>query len=740
MKKRPVNNLLITIVLGALLFVWIFITVALTGGREISEFTRTDKFIIAFFGAVELITVIMCFVFAVRAGKNNEIINIINKQQNLKPKEQRALNIRGYIILALSFVMGIVSVLIGITLKNIIPLTFAYGGFAAVVILTVVIAVLNLILRRAYIGKFNNRTVEEAQVFMLSHREHAEETSREKAVLLKKLRTATGFYSLIFVILGALLGICGGIALDGDDSSVFFAFISSLLWLCTFSRIRFSPPKVIFEEYPTYVSDKDFPLIYETVRAAASELGCDKEIRISLMADCNAGICRMGSVISVQIGMILLSVLSREELYTLMLHEFAHMAETEISVSKESDYGNWLSQGGTPHFLSGITSVMFLYPDTLFSFQYELYRYAYTLIAEAEADRIMAEKGDASSAASVLLKLNYHSLYCWELDGMDFENVYTSEEPDKLFITKNIERFKAYIKQRKAVWRELTDKEIISRSATHPTTKMRLCAMGMSEADIIEFSDTENFTKEKAKALEYVERIVYDERNINYSEIREIYYTKPKKTVDEWIAEGKPVTVEDHQRIISALRDLGMNSTAEKVCDKVIEVFDGAATAFAHYVKGILLLHRYDDKGIGHIYYAMEKNNNGITGGLDIIGHYCCLTGDSEQLEIYRRRLVELVQEVIDKYSEADVLTRRDKLSPKKLPEEMLEYILDYIASIDEEDINKIYLVRKTVTEDYHISVFVIDYANPDPDEQNEIQYKIYCCLDAMEHQFSLFN
>ena len=70
----------------------------------------------------------------------------------------------------------------------------------------------------------------------------------------------------------------------------------------------------------------------------------------------------------------------------------------------------------------------------------------------------------------------------------------------------------------------------------------------------------------------------------------------------------------------------------------------------------------------------------------------------------------------------------------------MLEYILDYIDSVDDGDINKIYLVRKTVTEDFHISVFVIDYANPDPGEQNEIQYKIYCCLDAMDHQFSLFN
>ncbi|MBQ4561221.1 MAG: hypothetical protein IJA55_02680 [Clostridia bacterium] len=739
MKKQPVSNLLITIILVVLMFVWIFITVALTGGREISDFTRTDKVIFACFGGVEILTLILCFVFGVRAGKNNEKINI-NTRSELKPKEQKVHNVRGCFIFILSLVMGFFCVLIGITLRNIVSDIYAYWGFALAITLTALFLILNVVLKRAYLNKLDKRSVEESQAFILSHREHDEETSREKALLLKKIRTATFLYSLVFVLLGALLGICGGIALDGDDSGVFFSFISALLWLCAFSRIRFAPPKVIFEEYPTYVTDEEFPLLYETVRAAAKELGCKEEIRISLLSDCNAGIGRFGSIISVQIGMILLSVCSRDEIYNLMLHEFAHMEKNELSDVKERDYFVWITNGGTRHYLSWLTSSMYLYPDSVFCFEYQLYQYAHTLIAESEADRIMTEKGDRSLAASALLKLNYHALYCWELDGADFESIYMPEEPDKLLVTKNIERFREYIKNRKNVWRELTDREILSRSSTHPTTKMRLDAMGMSDADIIEGSDTEDFVKEKSKALEYVENLVYDERTVSYDEARDIIYVKPKSRIDDWIAEGKPVAVETYQSVVRDLRDIGMLSMAEKVCDKVIDVYDGSATAFAHYIKGIFMLHRYEDEGLEHVYYAMEKNSNGIEGGLDVIGQYCCLTGNEKELEIYRKRAVEFGQSYVDKYSELDTLTRRDKLSPEKLPEETLEYILDYIASIDNEDINKIYLVRKTLTEDYYTSVFVIDYANPDPEEQNEIQYKIYCCLDAMEHQFSLFN
>lgn len=740
MKKQPISNLLITIILGALMLVWIFVTVALTGGREMNEFTHTDKIIFTCFVITEILTVIFIFIFALRAGKNNEKIDINNPLSRLKPKERRVANFRAALILILSLVMGMASVFAGIFLQKFIPDIYAYYGFAIAITITVLIFVLNVVLQRAYTKRLDSRSVEDAQAFMLSHRENAEKTSREKAGVLRKIRTATGFYSLIFVILGAMLGICGGIALDADDTPSLFFFISGFLWLCAFCRIRFAPPKVIFKEYPTYVSDKNFPLLYETVRAAAAELGCKDEIRISLLPDCNAGIARMGSVISVQIGMILLSVCSRDEIYNLMLHEFAHMEKSELSATREKDYGVWVANGGTYHFLSGLTSLMYLYPDTVFCFEYRLYQYAHTLIAESEADRVMSEKGDKRLAASALLKLNYFTLYCWELDGNDFESIYISEEPDGYFITKNIIRFKEYINNNGQAWRALTDREILQRSATHPTCRMRLEAMGMADADIMKISDTADFSKEKEKALEHVERIVRDERKEFYTEARDLVYVKPKERIDEWIKEGKPVTVETYQSVVKDLQGLGMLSMAEKVCDKVIEVYEGSAAAFAHYTKGILMLHRYDDKGIEHIYYAMEKNNNGISGGLDVIGRYCTLTGNEKELEIYRKRAVELTQDYVDKYSEVGTLTRRDKISSEKLPDGMLEYILDYIASIDDEDINKIYLVRKTVTEDFCVSVFVIDYANPDPGEQNEIQYKIYCCLDAMDHQFSLFN
>lgn len=54
-----------------LMFVNIFVTVFLTGGRDLNKFGKTDWTIMAIMGVVELVTIIVMFWFAQKTGKNN---------------------------------------------------------------------------------------------------------------------------------------------------------------------------------------------------------------------------------------------------------------------------------------------------------------------------------------------------------------------------------------------------------------------------------------------------------------------------------------------------------------------------------------------------------------------------------------------------------------------------------------------------------------------------------------------
>ena len=87
---------------------------------------------------------------------------------------------------------------------------------------------------------------------------------------------------------------------------------------------------------------------------------------------------------------------------------------------------------------------------------------------------------------------------------------------------------------------------------------------------------------------------------------------------------------------IVSLGLLGRFSQAEALCDRVLVEFPKKKCGYALLIKGLMLLHRYDDNGISHIYDAIRCSKRYFDAGVEAIGTYCCLTGNREQLEVYR--------------------------------------------------------------------------------------------------------
>lgn len=71
LKSSRKKNLTYLCLCIALMFINIFITVFLTDEKEMYEFGKTDWIIFAIMSAIEIITVIATFYFALKAGKNN---------------------------------------------------------------------------------------------------------------------------------------------------------------------------------------------------------------------------------------------------------------------------------------------------------------------------------------------------------------------------------------------------------------------------------------------------------------------------------------------------------------------------------------------------------------------------------------------------------------------------------------------------------------------------------------------
>ncbi len=361
---------------------------------------------------------------------------------------------------------------------------------------------------------------------------------------------------------------------------------------------------------------------------------------------------------------------------------------------------------------------------------------------EESADHTMAELGDRNTAASALLKLKYFELFEWEDEAADGESMFLPEQPKQDILRQKINNFNGKLKDRSSEWNRLAEVEIISRTASHPTLKMRLDSLGVNDFQIIEAVNSSEYTENVQRALKYVDEMIYKDRLESYSEDRANFYLKPKATVEDWVSNGEPVCATDYADVDASLRQLGMISKSEKLCDRAISELPEVATYYALYIKGSYLLHRYDPSGLDLIYKAMENNSNYIDEGLEVIGLFCCMTGYQAGLNQYREKAVILAQKQKDEYSQMSDLKKGDNLSSEHLPSDLLSGILSYARSIDNGVIEKMYLVRKTISKDFFTSPLVICFADGTDDEfKNDVLHKLFCYLDTCgDWQFSLFD
>lgn len=752
MKKSAIKKLVALCIGLILMFVWIFITVILTGEREMEDFSKQDWFIFFGFLLVETITTIITFIIAVKMGKENrKRQNTIESEQasahgmnrHSTPREKKERR-RGLFMLSASWILSLTFITAGIIFQN--HTAGAYSITLKVLLTSgclvpALLFPLNILMKKKYISKWNHMQVSELQQYFISHRNEASEASVQKVKALKILRLISDIYAAFFCLSAMVISWCAG-ALAETSVLVPLCFYAGVLFLASISRIRFPVGKTYFQEDETYVEPGEYPELYRLAGQAQKALNCNGKIKISLLAECTAGIAKVGDTYSVCLGVIYLSILSEDELYSILLHEFSHMISDNSNSNKQASYNYWICSGGNPHFLSGLTSILFCYLDTVYNFQYTLYSYSVSVIKEEEADRAMAEHGNKIIAASSLIKLKYYELFEWENEAADRVSLYEAEQPMQDIVQQRINAFMEKIPECSEKWNRLAEAEILSRTASHPTLKMRLDALGVHDYQISDASVNIDYMNDVRKSVLYVDGLICKKMKDSYEFDRLNRYTKPKEKIDCWESNGKPICATDYYDIDASLRQLGRMSESKSLCDSAIAALPESASYYAKYIKGTYLLHCFDASGLALIYEAMDYNSNYIDDGLEQIGQFCCLTGRQAELEQYRKKAIELAQKQKDDYSQISVLKKGDNLSSEHLPQDLQNGIAAYIGSIDNGIVQKVYIVRKNISENFFASAVVICFEeDADEDAKTNFFHKMFSYLDTCGNwQFSLFD
>lgn len=666
-----------------------------------------------------------------------------NNTKNNKPSHTLGVWILSFVITLLSACAGILST----SFMN--EKTQKIVGFSCFcsILLFLLLAVLSALGAKLYVRKMNQRKVAEVKDYVLSRKESAE---ADPISVMKKIDRLKWMLWGVYLICALFLIVfpygCGIIRIvSGKSYDLGGLLFSCYMTNAILNRLFSLKTKPDFSEY----TDKDtIPQLYVIAASAAEAVGVEikGQIRIILLPDCNAGICRMGKDVSLQLGTQLISVLRPNELYQVLLHEFAHL-QNETKVYKfgtSTAYRFLIAENDS--LSDNLIDWILRFPGIVASVEFEICRMVLSEHSERIADGVSREVGEPALGAAALCKIAMSELFDQHMDDYIDDHFYAPEDVRTDVNQVVCHAFARAIETNGAFWRSLMDRELVRPLGSHPIFRQRWEALGAPAFEIILPDKDTPYYADCIKAQEIVSRRVVENLQEDYPSLRKENYLDPLQQVKEYEASEKKLTAPEIPPLLQAYGALGRYKEQEALCDCILadESFSEYETVSALYVKGLLLLNRYDEAGVDLIYRAMEMNSNYVDDGLERVGQFLHWMGLEDRMEVHREKAVELAQKNQDEIQHTGILNPSDELTEEdfdgdgRLPE-----MLDYMVKAGEGKLSEIYLVRKIITPTFFTSAFVLRYVDGlSAEEQDEIHEKVFYYLDNSPHdwQYSLFD
>lgn len=595
-------------------------------------------------------------------------------------------------------------------------------------------AIISSVMKKRFADKIDRVSFQDQ---LLRQREKAGEIAAEKLALLKKMIKTIDICSVLILLSVCVLEFCFFSLTGVEGSGAALAFFIGVNVGLGFIREK----KVVINEKKSddYLPEAEYPLIYGMARRAADAIGCEGRIKIFVDHDFNAGIMTIADGYSVVLGSYLFDSLSQDELYNILLHEFAHVDEKNDDINDVKSYANLLNESNS---ILEIPALPLMYLYGKFFFEYMTYNFVCSIMYEDAADAAMKKFGTPEVAASALIKTKFSTLYDWERNTYDEDNIYEPEEVMDDCVRKTLGWYRERVELRRDDWIKMIDSEILARNASHSTVKMRIESLGIEELKLLPKNDSSEYLAEVERAILHLEAAVKKGLESNYDQMREANYLQPKKILEEWENAGKPLTRENYQGIIISLLNARKIGDFVNLCCQVIEEIPEPANYYAHHMYGIYLLHCYDERGLDHLYKSIELNHNVWDEALEHIGLYACLVGKQDELDKYREKARELANQQDEIYEKMDSLTPTDKLVEEKLPDGMLNDLLFFLAEANDGVIDSVYMVRKIISEEHFVTcVIVKPKSGADIKAFGKAMERIFQYLDkSSSWQYSLFD
>ena len=472
----------------------------------------------------------------------------------------------------------------------------------------------------------------------------------ENGVRLTLALAYTYVIAVIFVILLCCFGT--GVLLHGEESMPAAIGITILMIAVIWGLVHvfFTPLENPAPPAVYLLEEKKFPLVYSAAREAAEKSGCRHNIKIYVCGD-GASVTVYKRTAIICISYIYGALLTREELFTVMLHEFAHIVNKDVNRGKTFAYAEQRFDSDGANVITAFGKLILLpLVSAAVIFKTEFYKTFASRHHEIEADKALKELGDPQTSINALAKTRlvgfFESVPHRELE-YDF---FAPEKPTGDYAAQELALFLKARDEHLGEWQSLLEKELPARIDSHPTFRNRMAALGCEKYDACRTETDTAYVAEQHDIIAAADKSMNELNKGKYGVMRESTYLNRKKVIDEYyetVQSGNQIPDNKLYEYIQAFFGID-DDIALELADKAASLPD---PTIANYYRANILFNRNDDRCIDYLKAIASSTDNMelALSAADHLGLYALKTGNEELLKEYRNDFPEVVQASRDK-------------------------------------------------------------------------------------------
>ncbi|HIT78540.1 MAG TPA: M48 family metalloprotease [Candidatus Limihabitans stercoravium] len=565
-------------------------------------------------------------------------------------------------------------------------------GVSLAVMLTCFIA--NIVLTAKFSKKYNDMSMKQLYEMSKQWKSEVESDYLSAQRKVDKLITLANTYLIFLIVIQCVFFYSLGCT--KADFGAGIIGISIFAFAPLFFKLLY--PAVEEQPKSTLISEKQFPMLYETARRAYQTTHCTGQLQLAYS---NEGIAinKVGNKITVFLHPSVVRLLTQEELYNVLIHEFAH--DVNVDTRRTMRYfkaeQKWIADDGVS-YNSLFTSLL----EQKLSLAITKYRAFSSRYHEIKADELVAELGNAQHYTNANAKSEMYKLYTQgENYVMNYE-IFASDNPPENWYNKDIESFFNAKKSFEQQWKKQMEVELPAMNDSHPTFRMRMENANCTHYDCDTVEDNSQYVDELDRFIEFGNKLVCKEMKPHYQFIHEEAYLLRQKNIETYqkFKEGANISSNTLVECAKSLFNVDNSKAAE-----IAEVLIDRKSPWGYYIMAMVHFLNNDERCVPLFEEAM-KTSTLAADCIQNIGLFALRSGNQQLLDEYRSRVADTMQTAKDIYNDR-VWTPKIALKQCNLTEKTRNQLIDELKKQFKDDLTAIYMAtyNKASTETHLVMV-----------------------------------